>query len=180
MFLFREASALLCLYLVVGWCIGNVRPNLVPMPPLLRDAALALRLEQQWNMFSPPHKIDWYHSLHGELHNGTSGEILQDGRLLTFGDMRTDYDGGEPLSRAASYVNVRWYKLIDSVTADKSDILRREFLRFVCREWQQRGRPLRSLELRWHVSEIEPPRGWRANTNKRKRVDETIARFQCE
>lgn len=140
--------------IVLSWNLATV--GLMPRAVAVAELPLIriLRLDQVWNMFAPyPSREDGWWVVPGRLEDGTEVDVLRP---------------GEPLSYAKpAYISVthetpiRWrtyrMRLWDSDFA----IHRREYARYLCRDWNLReppGRKLLSLRL-VHLLERTPPPG---------------------
>jgi predicted DCC family thiol-disulfide oxidoreductase YuxK len=127
------------LLLAVWWNVQNQRPKWT-MPPWLDSIALAFRIDQYWDMFSPgPLREDGWYVIEATLKNGERVDIWRNGAPVSF-------DRIPPSQVAAQYPNERWRKYMMNLYAEKYAPFRLYFDRYMCRKWNE-GRDMSDPRL---------------------------------
>lgn len=140
--------------IVLSWNLATV--GLMPRAVAVAELPLIriLRLDQVWNMFAPyPSREDGWWVVPGRLEDGTEVDVLRPGEPLSY---------AKPAHISVTHETpIRWrtyrMRLWDSDFA----VHRREYARYLCRDWNLRepaGRKLLSLKL-VHLLERTPPPG---------------------
>jgi hypothetical protein len=110
------------------------------MPPWLDSVALAFRIDQYWDMFSPgPLREDGWYVIEATLKNGEKVDLWRNGAPVSF-------DRITPQQVAAQYPNERWRKYMMNLYADRYAQFRLYFDRYMCRKWNE-GREMSDPRL---------------------------------
>jgi predicted DCC family thiol-disulfide oxidoreductase YuxK len=125
-----EIAVAFFLLLTIWWNMQNQKPAW-KMPQRLDSIALAFRLDQYWDMFSPgPLREDGWYVIEGTLKNGKRVDIWRNGAPVSFNRI-------PPTQVAAQYPNERWRKYMMNLYADKYSGFRLWFDRYMCRKWNE-------------------------------------------
>jgi len=151
--LFANLFALLFLLLILSWNTGNVGFNDYSTPSDFKSIAWLLHLDQSWSMFSPrPPNVQWYYIIQSELDNGTVGELFREEGLFRWELNPMSWSRPDPVWR--SFKNHRWFKYYENGinTHSQNELLRLNFGRYLCREYNSRHRSedhLYKLNMYW-------------------------------
>jgi len=107
--------------------------------PTLTEGIHIAGIEQSWRMFSPgpPHHHFW-HIIQAKLADGSEVELFKDGALWTW-KPNEPFSFTHPKDQFITYRSHPWYKFWESYNwNDASDVLRLNFGRWVCREYNKR------------------------------------------
>jgi predicted DCC family thiol-disulfide oxidoreductase YuxK len=125
-----EVACTFFLFLAIWWNVQNQQPKWT-MPRSLDSIALAFRIDQYWDMFSPgPLREDGWYVIEGTLKNGERVDIWRNGAPVSF-------DRIPPSQVAAQYPDERWRKYMMNLYADKFAQFRLYFDRYMCRRWNE-------------------------------------------
>jgi hypothetical protein len=159
--------AVAALAYVLAVNVDSVRPLGLPAP--LTAAGNALRLQQQWRMFTPdgPRRDGWF-VIPGALADGTVVDLGPHGPTLSW---------EKPARISAANRPFRWaiylWQISDPYT---NHLLRRRFAEWTCRTWNAAHPPERrllALEIHFQHEETLPPgRGVR-------REPRLLLRYDC-
>ncbi|KAL6062625.1 HTTM domain-containing protein [Balamuthia mandrillaris] len=142
-----------CLLLVFTWNMGNIAVYTWTTPLNYHPLVYTLRLDQNWNMFSPdPPDYDWWYIIEAWLVNGSTVELHRnEGMQRWQGNPLGDWSKPSPF--APTYKSHRWYKFYEQLNSHVAhDKIRLAFGRFICREWNQRhkdGETLFEFKIWW-------------------------------
>jgi predicted DCC family thiol-disulfide oxidoreductase YuxK len=124
---------------VVWWNVQNQRPKWA-MPDALQNIALAIRIDQYWDMFSPgPLRDDGWYVIEGLLKNGDRVDIYRSGAPVSF-------DRIPAREVATQYPNERWRKYMMNLYFAKYSQFRLYYDRYMCRKWNA-GRSMDDPQL---------------------------------
>jgi len=121
--------------------IAGIKELKIVEPGWVRVPKHMTRLDQRWDMFAPfPLTYSLYPLLEGILRDGSKVN------LLTF-------EEGAPVRELPEYQypvygGYRWRKFLGRVHSSSSDNIRSGYGAYLCRRWNQPGRP-RDKELAW-------------------------------
>lgn len=109
---------------------------------------LALRLYANWGMFAPnpPNTSGWF-VIVGNQKNGLEVDVWNNVSPVSW---------EKPEVPSATYRAQRWRKFLDNITNERHAVVRPYFLKWVCRDWNERHEPdeqIRSATL-YHLSQI--------------------------
>lgn len=100
------------------------------LPRAVNPVALALRVEQQWAMFSPrPTRDDGWFILRAGLSDGREVDLLRDGAPVEW---------GKPPLVSATFKDARWQKLLMNLWLQRYSAHRQAFGDCLAREWNAR------------------------------------------
>ncbi|KYR02174.1 hypothetical protein DLAC_00988 [Tieghemostelium lacteum] len=113
----------------------------IGIKPVHFQMARLLSFDQNWKMFSPsPPKNTWWNVIHGKLQDGTEVELFKNEGLFNF-EINTDVNFDKPVPFKASFGNHRWFKFWENGFYrhdGKANVVRLDFGRFICREFNSR------------------------------------------
>lgn len=138
---FLNGLAILSIYLALGWNCSSVQCVIpVTVPQSLNGFALALRVDQQWSMFSPrPPQSHWWYTFEGELDDGTPMELWNNDGLFTWKGNIAPYSRDKPDPYPSCIGNHRWFKVYENLNSGNGyELIRLGLGRWVCREWNLR------------------------------------------
>jgi len=137
MFVFMQLGLLYILYLTICWNISNIGYTNWAPPETSRGIVWLLRLDQQWNMFTPqPPHTSWWYSMEGELVNEKKVEIWKNGAMYSW---EYNYDLSNDLpDLPTSMRNHRWFKYFEN-GFNQVEHLREPFGKYLCREYNKRN-----------------------------------------
>lgn len=114
--------------LVLAWNVQTLNGPKLAVPEPLRTWALALRLDQRWNMFSPfPATDDGWFVVSGRLDDGTPWDVWNNGA----GPVSFD----KPAVVSASLPNQRWSKYMMNLWQAANATHRLYFGQYLCRKY---------------------------------------------
>ena len=150
---YHNAAAIFFLMLVTNWNLSTIRKQ-VPSSPIVptevRWVGQLLRLDQNWNMFSPyPLKDDGWYVMPGVLVGGGETDLWGGGTpkwvpvddsdghkpLLKPGDDTLELDRTQPEDVAGMYPSQRWRKYMRNIWLKKYKSLRLYYGKHICRQW---------------------------------------------
>jgi hypothetical protein len=165
--------------LVTNWNLSTIRKQVSSSPVVpseVRWVGHLLRLDQNWNMFSPyPLKDDGWYVMPGWLVGGGEVDLWGGGEpkwvpvddsdghkpLLKPGDDTLELDRTQPEDVAGMYPSQRWRKYMRNIWLKKYKSLRLYYGKHVCRQWnaEHQGRErLKSFKM-IYMKEITPKPG---------------------
>ncbi|HVS13304.1 MAG TPA: HTTM domain-containing protein [Thermoanaerobaculia bacterium] len=122
--------ALLTWVLLLNLASFDTEGEGISLPPVVQAGARVLGIHQAWQMFAPtPPQEDGWFVMPGLLE---SGEVVD---VWTGGEVRWE----KPADVAAAYRNQRWNKLLSNLSMSRYSGLRPPFVRWLCRDWNQRA-----------------------------------------
>lgn len=150
----------LCLVVMGVWNFHTLEMNKpFQVPPLVRNFALALRLDQNWNMFAPyPLRSDGWFVVDGRLANGEEFDPWN----------KQKPNSQQPRSFMQSLRSTPWRKYLTNVwvLGPSNEQTQLAFGRYICREWNtlQGPRPpdrrLVNYDLYYVRKKTPPPGEW--------------------
>lgn len=135
----KNAGASLIMFLVVTYNMGNIGRHEYSTPNSVNWMIWAFQVEQYWGVFAPrPPDSYWWYNIHGELDNGTEVELWANGGLFTWEPNPSHWEKPNPVY--ISFKNHRWFKYYENGlnTHPNNDLLRLNFGRWICREFNKR------------------------------------------
>lgn len=116
---------------VALWNLGTLPVSIVEkrvdVPRRLQWIGLALRVDQQWNMFAPnPLRDDGWYVIPGTLVDGTVVDVFRRGMPLTW---------EKPRLVAYTYKNQRWQKYMMNLWSRDFSMFREFYGKYLCRSW---------------------------------------------
>jgi predicted DCC family thiol-disulfide oxidoreductase YuxK len=147
-FKFQKPCLIFLIFYCLWWNLGTINSSL-RMPLAFQSIGSALRLDQNWNMFSPfPLKEDGWFVIVGKLNGGGEIDLFRDGAPLTF---------ERPVDIAAMYKTERWRKYMMNLWLKKNAAYRIYLAQYLCREWNTRqnlATPVTSLQIIFNLENI--------------------------
>jgi hypothetical protein len=129
-----EAFAAFCIVFIVGWNVASV--SAFSMPTESHPVAYGLGIYQKWNMFAPnpPKSTVWY-AVRGYVEGGEAVDLLtpvvyddiENARAFSWSEPDNIVDGW--------YKDKYWRKYFAAIAQDDAEAERKEFARYVCRNW---------------------------------------------
>jgi hypothetical protein len=117
------------------WVFANL--HFVDFPQVLVPIAHPIMLFQSWQMFSPPPRNIYYHTIQLYLDDGRQGSLIPNGGLWYWSLSPMSWEPPYPLY--PNYGNHRHWKAWESFNWNQnSEAIRLEFGRWICREWNTR------------------------------------------
>lgn len=145
-------ASLFFIYILI-WNFKSFDPRYRPlMPASLLPVGYALRLDQNWKLFSPHPSTDCgWHVFVGTLCDGTQVDLLK-------GEGPVSWDQPEPV--ASIYKGYRWRKYFKSFLAQEYAEHRLYYCQYLCRKWNQNltQPPLKKVELYYLKTPLFPDR----------------------
>ncbi len=117
------------LLLIFWWNLSPLDPRYT-LPPQLSTLGNTFRLIQNWAMFAPPGtRVVWI-VIPGELKNGKTVDILQNGK---------DVSWDKPKSPTLYYKNQRWLSLLaTSISPGRASSLVPPITNYFCKDWNKK------------------------------------------
>jgi len=143
---------------LIFWNLGNFGNNAIAsVPQSTLWIGYGFRIDQMWNMFSPhPPKSNWWYTIEGKLDDDTKVEIWKDG-LTKWEARKEPFNQKKPEDLGAAIGNHKWVKLYEYINwGDNVEIVRLNFGRYICREWNGRyqgAQRLHTFSLIYHQEE---------------------------
>lgn len=135
-----SAIAVFLIVHIILWNCGNMHYS-IQLPDGTHWIAMVTRLDQMWNMFSPgPPRINWWYTIEGTKEDGTRIEIWRNG-LENWVGTAAPYSVAKPENLGDVVGNHRWvkyYEFINWAPPGVVDVVRLNFGRYICREWNSR------------------------------------------
>lgn len=136
-----SAIAVFLIVHIALWNCGNKHYK-VQLPEGTHWIAMATRLDQMWNMFSPgPPRINWWYTIEGVQDDGTRIEIWRNG-LEKWKGNPAPYSVAKPDNLGEVIGNHRWikyYEFVNWAPEESVNIVRLNFGRYICREYNKRN-----------------------------------------
>ncbi|MBI3306882.1 MAG: HTTM domain-containing protein [Candidatus Omnitrophica bacterium] len=126
--IFGQAFALLCVIYILFWNAGNFNKK-YGVPYRFHWFGMSLGIDQAWNMFSPPIRDDGWYVIPGVLKNGREVDLFRNGAPVNW---------DKPKNVAAMYPNERWRKYMTNYRGSKNAQFRRDYGKYLCRDWNSR------------------------------------------
>jgi hypothetical protein len=127
------------LYVIVTYNLSNIGLHQYGPNPQVRPAIWATFSDQFWGVFAPrPPDSWWWYNIEAELHNGTTAEIFNYGKLHSHEyTIPHSFDKPDDVGFYQGFRNHRWFKFYENgynMHARNQD-LRLNFGRWLCREY---------------------------------------------
>ena len=133
----------------VNWVGYELRPDMFVRQPWMHNYARWMRLDQAWNMFSPPPTADGWITIEGTLNDGTKVDVWRyfwdteqdpySWSSVLYGRERavnTEYTGIRPsVPMNKTMLEVRWHKYLRNLLDSAHESHRLYFGRYLCRTW---------------------------------------------
>jgi len=120
---------------VAGFWVYEGLVEDVKKPRWVTKYAKNMRLDQSWNMFSPPPKQDGWYIIRATLNNNTIVDAWRE-KWTEGEDMTLSYD--KPESVVRSFIAPRWHKYLRNMANSKHKAHRLWFGKYMCRQWNER------------------------------------------
>jgi predicted DCC family thiol-disulfide oxidoreductase YuxK len=123
---------------VICWNLGDIKKDIIRVSEGMTWIGHTLRIDQQWNMFSPhPMKDDGWFVIPGKLLNGMEIDLFT-------GNFPPIYTKPELIS--AMYENFRWDKYMRNISSRDLEKHRLYYGQYLCRSWNTRHEGQNRLE----------------------------------
>jgi len=132
------------LIVVVAWNAATVR--WIPFPQGLTAIPVALRLDQQWDMFAPsPREPDGWYVIRGEIWDQSPVAAWRDS---IFSDLPWQKPSSHDMN--AQYPSERWAVYMLDLHKPENHAELPFFARYICQRWNEKEpKKLHSLEVFW-------------------------------
>lgn len=129
-FIFKNFAVLCSIMLIFFWNLGGLH-NSSYLDKEYQDVIRFLRLDQQWNMFSPyPLKEDGWFVITGTLENGEEVNLYE---------FNGNLDGTKPENVSAIYPTQRWRKYMMNLWSNRFASYRTNLADYYCKQWNIYG-----------------------------------------
>lgn len=137
---FLSGVAIFLIFLCFLWNCGNKHYVIYP-PASTNWIIFSTRLDQMWNMFSPgPPRLNWWYTIEGLRDDTSKIEIWRNG-LQNWKPELAPFSVAKPESLGDTVGNHRWIKFYEFFNwGENLDVVRLNFGRYLCREWNKRYR----------------------------------------
>ncbi len=162
----RPADAALAVMgaMVLWWNVATVYPRSVPVTGLVRRVAMALRLDQNWNMYAPEPLTDdgWF----------VVDAVMPDGRRLDLLRGGEERSWRKPSDVSSHYGTLRWRKAMRAMWMRTSSEQRAPYLRWMCEQHLEAGGERPDKVVLWYMLEESVPPGAEPPKVRRVRLAE--------
>lgn len=129
-FIFKNFTVLCSIMLIFFWNLGGLHDTSY-LDTEYQDIMRFLRLDQQWNMFSPyPLKEDGWFVIEGKLESGDVVNLYRFNKNL---------DGSKPDNVSDIYPTQRWRKFMMNIWSNRFAKYRNNLANYYCKQWNIYG-----------------------------------------